>query len=333
MSTLFLDSAFPEGTTAIPNDFLDNYMPRANGAFVKVYLLLFREAQGKVDITLPTIADKLHYTEMDVLRALKYWEDEKLISLKFKGDELTGISLLSFPKDSTPKEPAPERAAERRIDAARIKELSEKEDVREILYVAQQYLGKLLSPTDTQKLLYFYDELRFTPDLIEYLIEYCVSKGKTDMRYIEKVGLNWYNDGIQTVKDARSSITNYNKDYYSILKMLGLGDRHPIEPEIALMKKWIETYKFPMDIISEACVRTVMNTNKPGVKYADSILKSWHEEGVKTKKDIDALDKAHSANKKDNGKTTRTSKKAGNWNFPQRQYDFDDLEKKLHNTN
>lgn len=67
-----------------------------------------------------------------------------------------------------------------------VKELRQKEDVMQLLFIAEQYLGKTLSPSEISRILYFYQELHFSADLIEYLIEYCVSKGSKSIRYMEK---------------------------------------------------------------------------------------------------------------------------------------------------
>ena len=42
MSKLQLQSQKPEGFTLLSHIFIDTYMPRANGEFVKVYLYLLR---------------------------------------------------------------------------------------------------------------------------------------------------------------------------------------------------------------------------------------------------------------------------------------------------
>ncbi len=42
---------------------------------------------------LSQMADSLFCTEGDILRALKYWESEKLVILLYEEAELTGITL------------------------------------------------------------------------------------------------------------------------------------------------------------------------------------------------------------------------------------------------
>ena len=76
--------------------------------------------------------------------------------------------------------------------------------------------AKTLTPTEMKKILFFYDELKFSPDLIEYLIEYSVSRGHKSMRYIETVALAWADEGITTVTMAKEANSRYAKEYFTI---------------------------------------------------------------------------------------------------------------------
>ena len=215
----------------------------------------------------------------------------------------------------------------RSITPQRMEELAAEEDVRELLFVAQQYFGTSLDASDTRRLLYFYDGLHFPTDLITYLLEYCVSGGHRNMRYIEKVAANWYDEGIRTLQDAKKATGSHNKDYFEILRSIGQGDRHPVESEIAFMKKWLDEFHFPMEIIREATDRTVSNTKTPNLKYTDKILSSWYEKGVTTLADIERIDAARSS--EEDGKRNRT-KSHNRWNnLEQRSYDFDAIEAQL----
>ena len=88
--------------------------------------------------------------------------------------------------------------------------MKQNEEIIQILYIAEQYLGKTLSPTESQKLLFFYDGLGLSADLIEYLLEYCVSHNHKSIRYIEKVAIAWAEEGITTVEQAKRSNSRYN---------------------------------------------------------------------------------------------------------------------------
>lgn len=112
-----------------------------------------------------------------------------------------------------------------------------------------------------KKILFFYDELKFSPDLIEYLIEYSVSRGHKSMRYIETVALAWADEGITTVTMAKEANSRYAKEYFTIFKSMGISGRNPVDTEISLMNTWLNDYGFTMDIIQEACSRTVLSTD------------------------------------------------------------------------
>ena len=85
-----------------------------------------------------------------------------------------------------------------------------------------------------------------------------------------------------------------------------------------------------MEIIQEACKRTISATQKPSFEYADTILTNWHNQNVHTIKDITAIDEAFNKSKRTTAPAqTATTKRNKFNNFEQRTYDFDKLEKML----
>ena len=280
-------------------------------------------------------------TEKDVLRALRYWEKAGLLSLSFEEKTLCGIELRPLPDRPEEKseelpagavsEPAPDTKPAR-LSGTRVRQLQkENSEIRQLLFLAEQYLGRTLSPTDISRILYFYDVLHFPMDLLEYLIEYCVSRGNTSLHYIEKVGLEWHHDGIQTVKMAKERASSWNKTYFSILKAFGIRNRNPVPSETEFMSRWLTDYGFSLDIISEACSRTVAQTGQPSFQYAEGILSNWKQQGVRTAADIASLDAKHKASQQKQTAARTTKQQAPNRfnNFHQRDYDYKQLEKKL----
>ena len=95
MSTISIRDQRLAGATMLPDDFIDYYMPRANGDFVKIYLFLLRSVHAQTPApTISSLADVFRLTERDVDRALRYWQDAGLLDLKYKGEELDEITLL-----------------------------------------------------------------------------------------------------------------------------------------------------------------------------------------------------------------------------------------------
>lgn len=334
--------------TAIPNRFLDDYMPKANGEFVKVYLYLLRNSNTTSSTSISGIADQMNHTENDVLRALRYWEQEGLLKLTFHTDSsLTGITLCDYYHSDMPRsseEPAPYAKKEsltnkegissqftvppkQNYSHTQLKNFLASEDIEQILYVAQKYLGITLSDTDTNTILYFYDGLHFSADLIEYLIEYCVSIGQRSMRYIEKVAISWAEKGYCTVSEAKDNTTAYSKNCFAVMKSFGINNRRPGNSEILMIQKWTNEYGFTIDIITEACNRTIRSIHQPSFEYADRILTKWKKQGVKYMTDIVEQDKQFI---KDSKPDTKFSNNRFN-NITPRNYAYDDLEKQLLN--
>lgn len=98
MGKLLLDRGNFTDFTSVSNLFIDEYMPKANGEFVKIYLYLLRlVSSNSSEISTDSLADILNFTENDVVRGLNYWENLGLISLTRDADmHITGIRLETF---------------------------------------------------------------------------------------------------------------------------------------------------------------------------------------------------------------------------------------------
>jgi len=210
------------------------------------------------------------------------------------------------------------------------------EQLRQLYFVAEQYMGKPLSSKDIQKINYFFDTLHFSTDLIEYLIEYCVENGHKSMHYIESVALAWSDENIKSVTEAKTSSATYNKNCYTVLNAFGIKGRSPAAVELSYIKKWTEEYGLTLEIIVEACNRTIANTHQPDFKYTDSILKNWIAKGVHHLSDITKLDLVYQQEKeiKRRAAATRAAAPTSNRfnNFEGRSYDINSLEQQLLNT-
>ncbi len=181
------------------------------------------------------------------------------------------------------------------FSASKRKAITSKEEFKQLLFVAEQYFNRPLTPAEMNDLMYFYDTLHFSCDLIECLLECCLDKGDRGTGYMEAVARSWYTKGITTPEEAKKENKRHNESYYIILRALGISDHRPIDKEIEAMDRWMQEYGFSTEIICEACERTIMRIHKPEFSYVETILASWHKGGVQKLSDIRALDEAHSA--------------------------------------
>lgn len=207
-------------------------------------------------------------------------------------------------------------------------------EIKSLLFITEQYLGKTLTHTDMDTITYFYETLHMSADLIEYLIESCVENGHKSMHYIRKVAFSWYEAGIETVAQAKEESALYSRNCYTVLNAFGIKNRGPASSELAYIKKWAEEYAFSSDIIEEACRRTIAATHQPSFEYADSILTKWNQKKIRSLNDIAALDEAYLKERSSGRTSSKSRASARNLNnFERRNYDMESLEEQLLNSN
>ena len=373
--------------TVISNDFIDYYMEDANEAQLQVYLYLLRMVSANLPVSVADIAGKFKHSEKEVLRALKYWELQKLLSLDFdKNKNLTGIHFHAVPAataETASPVPAPQQTASEApgyaqqpfaeapvvtiqqpfsqapvitqqpvseapiatmsqpvseepekpsiyvkptYTADQLKAFKAQEDAAQLLFIAQTYIGKPLSVSDVKTIYFMWDVLHFSDDLIDYLIQYCVERGKKDFRYMEKVAINWAEEGITTPKQAQKAASKYDKSIYTVMNALGKSGT-PTTKELEYIQRWTNEYGFSLDIITEACDRTVLATDKHRFEYAEGILSNWKRDNVRQKADIAKADSMYQKQKTTVSKPVPTSNRFNQ--FTQNTYDFAELEKEL----
>ncbi len=201
--------------------------------------------------------------------------------------------------------------------------------------VTEQYVARPLTRSDMETILFLYDRLGFSTDLIDYLVQHCVERGKKDFRYMEKVALAWHEQGIVSPADAQNASRKYDKVVYTIMKSLG-KNANPAPKELEYINKWTKEYGLMLDVIQEACDKTVMTTDSHRFAYADGILTKWYQAGVHHKADIPAADAAYKRTSQNADKLHRSNNKSDNIvtrnkfnNFAQNPYDFDALEQNI----
>lgn len=396
MTAINISSDIATSFTTVSDIFIDQYMPKANGEFVKVYLYLLRATgSGSGIATISEIADHFSNTEADIVRALNYWASEGILQVQTGADgQITGINLCSLAvsgiqttqnnksnlqngvvnniaqsnlqnsvvnnvaqnistADSQVQDSVVEKLKNQATDKVapsqkeytldEIKEFRKNPDISELFFIIETYLKHTLSSTDTNMVLYWLDELHFSTDLVEYLVEYCITKGHSSLRYMNKVALGWADAGIKTVDQAKDDAAAHSQIYYSVMKALGITGRNLVDSEVSLINKWVGEYGFDMELVKAACSKTISAIQKPSFEYTDSILTNWRKKDVHTLKDVDVLDANFAKANKATGSGSSQGTNAANGfskpksnnsnsknkfnNFNQRNNDYDKLEK------
>lgn len=260
-------------------EFINNKMPKANGAYVKVYLLSLSLAAEGAEMSYSDIAKKLNLLESDVVNAFEYWRSEGVLAYNDRAVMLGG--------EDTIKNDAPVKKSMREIS----EEITANKALAELCELSQEILGKTLKSKDIETLYWFYDGLGLSPEVITMLLEYCVSKDKRNMNYIEKVAISWHENGILTIDAADKYITaekERNSYFYSLRKLFGIEDRSLSKTEETYLKTWHNDYGMDENMVGLAYEYCVIQTNKLSFPYMNSIIKRWNELGIHT---IEAAEK------------------------------------------
>jgi DnaD/phage-associated family protein len=319
MSTFMLKSQVFD-FTPISNTFIEKFMTRARGEFVKVYILTLKYCtSGELGVNSAMLASELHLLESDIMNAWSYWNDEGVI--KFVPIDKMGNFNIEFL--DLKEEPVKD------INEASLLEDLSNTSIKDMLQEIESLVARPLSSKEMSTYIGWQKEFGFSLEMILLLIQYCVSKGKTDYRYVEKVALGWYDSKIKTIDEAQIFIKKHEDKWIKIRKILtylGIKDGEVMKPQEDMLEKWVNMYGFPLDVIYKSCDICFERLNRADFKYIDGILNSWAKDGIKTLEDIAIKDAKRTSFKKPN--TYKTQNDNFN-NFEQRSYDFDSLEKKL----
>ncbi len=241
-------------------------------------------------------------------------------------------------KPASPPSAVNKKQAEINITPDQTRRLSGDEEFIWTCRVIESYINKPLNPKEVQLISYLYDNLGFSPDLLLYLYEYCISLGKTNVNYIQAVAFSWDEQDIKNPEDAKNASSNYNSTHTAISKALALG-RPLAMVEKQYVSRWIDKWHMDLSVVLDACSRTMLKLQKADFKYTDGILDNWHKKNIHTLQDVGKEDeiyaqkKAGIQNKKTVISTPVKQQDKNQFNkFQQRgtsQAEVDELEKKL----
>lgn len=319
--------------TPLSNIFIEEYMTMPNyPVYSLVYIYALKKATSGEQITNAEIAEHFQIMESEVSKIWNYWENSGLIKLSGSGDDL-GIEFLT--PNSKLIKPAFQKAVEvpklRRenkpiYNPEDIKKISEQdEEISKLLTTAEKLLNKPLSPNDINTIVSFYDWLGLPIEVIYVLLSYCGVHGK-GMRYMEKTAIDWADKGINDQDAAEDYLNIFLNEYKKIMRYYGISDRSPSEDEQKFMSSWVKTLNMPLEIIKEACTRTLNNTGKASFAYTNTILNNWYNAGVRSIEQIKKLDEEYNSRKAgEKPSVKKPSPKSGS-DFDQRSYDDETLE-------
>ncbi|WP_026895399.1 DnaD domain-containing protein [Clostridiisalibacter paucivorans] len=291
------------GDTSIENIFINDFMPMADGTYVKVYLLGYRYANDvelKDKVTNETIAKQLDIPLIDVLNAWDFWEDKKIIKKNINNNKdkynysvefvnLKQLYINNVIKPSMNNENSVVNSnsgytcsSEDLIEAK--SSSSYNKMFEEITYI----IRRPLDPNECKKIIEWTINYNMSPDVIIGAYKYAnEKKNKRNIFYIQGIIKNWFDEGITTIEAMEQYFANKDIDYLKYNKILNsIGLKGLTNSQKKIIDKWFNDWNFSLDMILRACDETI-KIREPNLKYVDGILENWYKEGIKTLEDVE----------------------------------------------
>ena len=262
-------------STEIENLMINEFFTSANGDYVKVYLLgLMRAKYGIVEDRGKT-ANVLGITPDEIDAAWDYWESVGVIRREYMPDDdsyrvvfLSQISRFYGHKKACGDDSSEEQDL-------RVVDL----DLKHLYDVYESASGRSIPSNEARKIADTVGMLGVAPEVYAYAIKYSSDNGHTDIRYINKVAINWHNEGCNTEADAKALLEKDAKRrfmYGRIFKEIGFN-RQWTSGDCELMDRWFDELSFGLDEVLEA-VKLTAGKREPSLRYVDAVLENKYRE-------------------------------------------------------
>ncbi len=284
---------------AVPSCVVDKGLKLASEAQLKVLLFILRHSGDT--LTDELVAEALALHSDDVRDAIEYWSGKgMLVSARSivtmpgsLSEAVSGEAPVSDPQPeavkssdkprpiSRPTKPEPGHVAKR---------LKTDKNLVLLMDEAQRILGKVLSNSDTATLLMLHETDGLPIEVLLMLLEHCAQIDKANMRYIERVGIQWGSEGITTIELAEEKIKQYSEATSAWGKICAVFGIHlsgtPTKKQLEYAGQWVNEWKFSEEMLRLAYERCVDAKGEVNLSYINGILKRWNEQGLKRSEDV-----------------------------------------------
>ena len=262
---------------AVPSVIVDQHIKLAGAAQLKVILWILRYAGH--NFTVEDLAASLSMQQADIRDCIQYWVQTGVIAVNegnIEPVQQTGTEEKAAAEKECPTEnpsetppPEPQNPSEpKETKKKRVLSRPEKPDPKYIaqrtlndksieflMHSADEIFGRITSNNDKATLLLMNEYDGLPVEVIIMLLQYAVSIGKCNMRYIEKMAISWADEEIFTLEAADEKIkrlTGGRNAARIVQRTIGMDEHSPTEKEVKMADTWINQWKFTSDMIRKA---------------------------------------------------------------------------------
>ena len=262
----------------LPSAVTEEHLRMAGPVQLKVLLWL---AAGNGAFDPDACARAIGRSAEECTDALQYWFETGVL-LRPDGTAAAPVS----PAPAEPAAPARQPAAFPRAVKPQMEQvLARRAQCAELGWLFDEVsarLGKPLSPSDMETLVYLYDTAALPAEVILLVVAYAVGQSKASMRYIEKTALGWADQGITTMEAAEQYLCRIRKRQ-ECAEQIRVLLQMPAEPTVAQAERamvWLTEWNMSEGLIRLACDQCVAVTGGCNFSYIHKVLEHWHADGV-----------------------------------------------------
>ncbi|WP_326911161.1 DnaD domain-containing protein [Sedimentibacter sp. MB31-C6] len=339
MSFFLQEMQIDLGDTPIENIFITDYMPFADGTYVKVYLLGYKYAKDKQQkFNNETIAKNLKIPLADVLNAWDHWEKEGIVIRHQSDDDynylVEFVNLKQLYVDNVYKHISKINQEKGiYVDNDKLISSSRGAENKKMMQEIEEMFGRPLKIKEKQKIVSWLNNYKMKPEIMSQAFSYCINNKKVKrFNYIESVVSGWHDAGVCDIDTMAEYLENRNDRFFvysRISKALGFNNRILTEAEMKTIDKWVDEWGFSMDMILK-CLENSTKISNPNLNYFDSILNKWYNSGYKTIDDL-RNDKKPENKQKVIKETIKTKNKFHNFDQKIKNYSEEELEQIVRN--
>lgn len=298
-------------TTEIPDVFFSEHLRGMPGDYIKIYLYLLFISKYSNEVNINDLSKNLTLPFNVVNEGIKYLEDNNLILRKPQGFIMLDLQekmLNELYKPNIKTDPEKIEKNEKNV-----------ERIQFVEYINNKYFQGVMGPTWYNDIDTWFEKYEFEPEVMVALFDYCFKKSALHRKYIQTVAEAWGLNKIKTVTD----LENYSAENDRILKIKKdiakkLGKHSGLtQYEEAYVEKWINEFKYDMDIIEIALKRTTFKTNA-SFEYLNNVISDWNERNLRTPEQVITFLEQRKQFNKDKAELNKKVKKE---TFEQREYD------------
>lgn len=304
---------------AIPTSVVDEDLKLASGKQLKVLLYILRN--NNQTISESVIGKAVGMDDEDVEDAVNFWKQRGALMFTESSNTNQVISqtenIVTTQENvvitEEKKKPRPLTRVQKPDSAFVANRLSSDKELSSLLDEVQMIFGKPLSSGDTATLVMLHETDGLPCEVLLMLVNFCQSLGKGNMRYIEKVAVNWAAEDITTIERAEEKIMEMQKsnDAWNIAaRVFGINNSgSPTKAQKENANRWINEWHFNEDLLREAYERCVNQKGSFSLTYINGILKNWNKNNINSIKELLDYDATLNA---DNKKTKNKNRNFGN---------------------